>query len=333
MTGRRVVVLDHAFGSVDAERDVALAHGARFEVFQCRSAAETRDAARDADVAFVNFAPVDADVVAALAPGAVVIRYGIGYDNVDLGAVRAAGVRLANVPDYGADTVADHTVALMLAALRRVVEFDAAIRAHGWVGPTVLGAVPGLADTTIGLVGTGRIGLQVAARLAVFGCTVQAYDPFAPDSAFGGELDRVDLADLLATSDVVSLHCPLTADTHHLVDRRTLAAMKPGALLVNTSRGGLVDTDAVLDALDSGRLGGAALDVFEVEPLPADSRLRTHPRTILTPHAAFYSTRSLRALQQLAAGEAGRALRGEPLRCPVLDGSGPGSTGGLPGNR
>lgn len=318
MTGQRVVVLDEAFGNVDAEHTVAAAHGAAFERFQCRTADDARAAAAGADVAFVNFAPVDASVIGVLAPGALVIRYGVGYDNVDLAAAQAAGVRVANVPDYGVDTVADHTVALLLAGLRRVVEYDHTIRRDGWVGPTGLGPVRSLAETTIGLIGTGRIGLQVAARLAPFGCTVQAHDPYAPAAVFGERLTRVELPVLLDTSDAVSLHCPLTADNRHLIDRRTLSTMKRGALLVNTSRGGLVDTDAVVEALDDGRLGGAALDVFEAEPLAADSPLRTHPRTILTPHAAFYSTGSLRALQQLAADEAGRALRGEPLRCPVV---------------
>jgi D-3-phosphoglycerate dehydrogenase len=234
-------------------------------------------------------------------------------------------VRVANVPDYGVDTVADHTVALLLAGLRRVVEYDHAIRTAGWVGPTELGAVHSLSQTTIGLIGTGRIGLQVAARLAPFGCRVVAYDPFAPASVFGERLASVDLFTLLTTSDAVSLHCPLTADTRHLIDRQALSTMKPGAVLVNTSRGGLVDTDAVVAALDDGRLRAAALDVFETEPLAADSPLRTHPRTILTPHAAFYSTGSLQNLQRLAAAEAGRALRGEPLRSPV--GNGPPTTG------
>lgn len=317
MIGRRVVVLDEAFGAVAAEQEVALAHGAAFDRYQCRTAAEAREAARDADVVFVNFVPVDAEVIGVLAPGAVVIRYGVGYDNVDLAAARAAGVLVANVPDYGVDTVADHTVALLLAGLRRVVEYDRAIRTDGWVGPTGLGEVHSMRDSTIGLIGTGKIGLQVAARLAPFGCTVQAYDPFAPDAAFSEKLTRVDLSTLFATSDAISLHCPLTADTRHLIDDRSLATMKRGAFLVNTSRGGLVDTDAVAAALHDGRLRGAALDVFETEPLPADSPLRTHPRTILTPHAAFYSVGSLQNLQRLAADEAGRALRGEPLRCPV----------------
>ncbi len=314
---RRVVVLDEAFGAVADEQAVAAAHGATFARFQCRTADETRDAAAGADVAFVNFAPVDAAVLAVLAPGATVIRYGIGYDNVDVAAATAAGVQVANVPDYGADTVADHTVALLLAGLRRVVEYDRTIRRDGWVGPTGLGPVRGLAETTVGLVGTGRIGRAVAARLLPFGCTVVAADPFAPDDAFGPGLTRVDLPTLLATADAVSLHCPLTDATRHLIDARALDRMRPGALLVNTSRGGLVDTDAVVAALDDGRLGGVALDVFETEPLPADSPLRSHPRAILTPHAAFYSTTSLRALQRLAAEEAGRALRGEPLRSPV----------------
>lgn len=323
MSRKRVVIVDEAFGSVDAERAVAEEHGAEFLRFQCTTVAEARAAVAGADVAFVNLAPIDASVIASLAPGALVIRYGVGYDNVDVEAARAAGVRVANVPDYGMDTVADHTVALLLAGLRRIAGFDRAIRRDGWIGPTGLGEVRSFADTTVGLVGTGRIGLQVAARLAPFGFAVLAHDPYAPDSVFAeAGLRSVGLDELLASSHAVSLHCPLTPESHHLIDAAALARMRPDAILVNTSRGGLVDAAAVAAALASGRLGGAALDVFETEPLAADSPLRDRPEATLTPHVAFYSAGSLRKLQRLAAEEAGRALRGEPLRCAVVDGSG-----------
>jgi D-3-phosphoglycerate dehydrogenase / 2-oxoglutarate reductase len=271
-----------------------------------------------AQVAFVNFAPITEEVLAALAPGAVVVRYGIGYDNVDVDAARRIGVSVANVPDYGTATVADHAVACLLALLRRLPAYDRAIRADGWVTPTGLGSLPGLASTTVGLVGIGSIGLAVESRLRPFGITVLAHDPYADrDEPAARGVRLVDLPELLASSHAVSLHAPLVPATQHLIDAAALGRMRPGAVLVNTSRGGLVDPDALADALASGQVAAAALDVFEPEPLPLDSRLREFPQVLFTPHAAFFSDDSVAALQRLAAEEAARALAGEPLRCRV----------------
>ena len=313
----KVVVVDQAFGGVAHERAMAEEHGAEFAEHDCRTEAETVEAARGADVLFVNFAPVTAAVLDVLAPGAIVVRYGVGYDNVDVPAARERGIAVANVPDYGVETVADHTVTLLLTLLRRIGTYTAGIRSEGWVTPGSVGPIASFADTTVGLVGTGRIGRQVAERLKPFGFRVIAYDPFVTAASLDGHIRMADLDTVLAEADALTLHCPLTPENHHLIGSETLARMKPGAFLVNTSRGGLVDAEAVADALGSGRLRGVAFDVFEPEPLAADSPLRAHPNALFTPHAAFYSTRSLDNLQRLAAEEAGRALRHEALRCPV----------------
>jgi phosphoglycerate dehydrogenase-like enzyme len=315
---RRVVVTDHVFPDVRPEAETARRFDAEFAEYACRTEAETRDAVAGADVVFANLAPITADVLRVLAPGAVVIRYGIGVDNVDLAAARELGVAVANVPDYGSDTVADHAAACLLALLRKLPRYDHAIRTDGWCSPTGLAPLPGFPSTTIGLIGTGRIGLALHARLRPFGFTVVAYDPYA-DPAVLADLDLPLLAlnDLLAAAHAVSLHAPLTEETHHLIDAAALRRMRVGAVLVNTSRGGLVDTEALVEALESGHLAGAALDVFEPEPLPAGSRLRALPGVILTPHAAFYSDDSVADLQRLAAEEAARALAGEDLRSRV----------------
>ncbi|GAA1198022.1 C-terminal binding protein [Prauserella alba] len=315
---RRVVVTDHAFGDVTGEAAVADRHGAEFAVHQCRTEEETVEAVRGADVAFVNFAPTTRAVLSAMADGAAVIRYGIGYDNVDVAAAADLGVTVANVPDYGVDTVADHTVACLLTLLRRLTRFDRAVHRDGWCAPRDLGSVPGFAGTTIGLVGLGQIGLAVAKRLAPFGFTVLAHDPYADAHAAAAHGVRLsELDELLGAADAVSLHAPLTAETSKLLDASAFALMRRGAFLVNTSRGGLVDQDALADAVESGQVAGAALDVFDPEPLAADSRLRELREVLLTPHAAFFSDSSLAALQRLAAEEADRALSGKPLRCPV----------------
>jgi D-3-phosphoglycerate dehydrogenase len=269
-------------------------------------------------VVLVNFAPITEAVLSAMATGGTVIRYGIGYDNVDTAAAGRLGISVANVPDYGSDTVADHTVASLLSLLRKLPAYDRGIREQGWCLPGSLGSLPGFASTTIGLIGTGRIGLAVAARLRPFGFRVLASDPYADaDAVTAVGIELVDLPELLADSHAVSLHAPLTPATERLLDAGAFARMRPGAVVVNTSRGGLVDTEALADALESGQLGAAALDVFDPEPLDAGSRLRALPQVLLTPHAAFFSDDSVAALQQLACEEAARALAGEPLRCRV----------------
>lgn len=313
-----VVVADQAFGGVERERAVADRHGLTFSAHQATTEDETVQAARGARVLFVNFAPVTPAVLESLAPQAVVIRYGIGYDNVDLAAARRLGITVCNVPDYGADTVADHTVALLLACLRQLTVYTSAIRRDGWAAPAAAGAIRGFSSTTVGLIGTGRIGRAVAARLSPFGFRILAHDPYVDHHSIRSTgIKPVTLDELLSSSDAISLHAPLTPENHHLIGRSQLAAMRRGVVLVNTSRGPLLDTEALIDALRDGKVGSAGLDVFETEPLARDSALRTLPNVILTPHAAFYSTESLANLQRLAAEEADRALSGAALRCPV----------------
>ncbi|MFW6693263.1 C-terminal binding protein [Streptomyces sp. MAR4 CNX-425] len=313
-----LVVTDMTFPDDAAERRAAAAADADYARYDCTGEAETARAVRGADVALVNFAPVTDAVLAALAPGATVVRYGIGVDNVDLGAAAARGVRLANVTDYGSDTVADHAAAVLLALLRKLPAYHRTIAGGGWGAPSDQAPLRALHATTVGLIGTGRIGRALAARLAPFGMTVLGHDPYADPAALArAGIAPVGLDELLSRAHAVSLHAPATAETHHLIDAETLARLPRGAVLVNTARGSLVDTGAVVAALRSGRLGGAGLDVVEDEPLPAASELRSLPNVVLTPHAAFYSEQSVERLQQLAADEARRALLGEPLRSPV----------------
>ncbi|SDU93808.1 D-3-phosphoglycerate dehydrogenase [Microlunatus sagamiharensis] len=319
-TGRttRFVVTDHAFVETAHEAAAAQGVGAAFAVHQCAEAAETTEVVRDADVVFVNFAPIGAEQLAAMAPGATVIRYGVGYDNVDVEAAHRLGVQVANVPDYGVDTVADHAAALLLSLLRRIPLYDRGIRGSTWVAPGDAGPVPSFATTTVGLLGAGRIACSLADRLRPFGFRLLAHDPYADaDVVATHGLTLVDRDTLLAESHAISLHLPVTPETRHLVDADLLARVRRGCVVVNTARGALVDEAALAEALVDGRVGGAGLDVFDPEPLAADSPLRSAPNALFTPHAAFYSETSLDNLQRLAAEEAVRAARGEPLRCPV----------------
>lgn len=246
-----------------------------------------------------------------------VVRAGVGYNNVDRAAAARRGIVVCNVPDYGTEEVADHAMALMLALVRRIVPSHQAIRVGQWDYKTALGA-PRLRGKTFGVVGCGRIGTAAALRAKAFGMDVVFYDPLKPDGtdkALG--IRRVyALDELLAQSDVVSLHCYLDETTHHLIDAPALAKMRPGAMLINTARGPVVEERALVDALESGHLGSAGLDVVEVEPLDND-RLRNHPRVLLTPHSAFYSVEGYVELRSKTALEVRRILLGEKPRNPV----------------
>ncbi|GAA1495373.1 C-terminal binding protein [Paeniglutamicibacter kerguelensis] len=315
---QRVVVTDHAFRDVEFEKAIAVKHGAEFECFSCVETEETIKSIRNADVAFVNFAPMSREVLSRFKPGATVIRYGIGYDNVDIDAAKEFGVAVANVPDYGVETVADHAASSLLAVLRRLPVYDSLIKTNGWAKPAEVGPLRGFRSTTIGLVGLGRIAQAVHRRLEPFGFSFVAFDPFCSPEIFEQlNVKSVSLEELSEQAHAVSLHAPSTPENHHLIGREFLGRMQPGSVIVNTARGPLVDLDALAEAVQDGRLAGVALDVTDPEPLPADSPLRNFPQVILTPHAAFYDDDSLANLQRLASEEAGRALSGEQLRCRI----------------
>lgn len=317
--GRRVVVTDHAFGHVRREENVARAHAASFDCYGCTDESGTAEALDGADVALVNFAPVSRGVLERMAPGGTVIRYGIGYDNVDVDAARDLGISVANVPDYGTETVADHAAASLLAVMRRIPEYDRRVRAEGWLKPTEVGVVRGFRSTVVGLVGLGRTARATHARLLPFGFSFVGADPHCPHDIFDElGVERVDVADLAERAHAVSLHAPHTRETHRMIDADFLGRMQPGSVLVNTARGSLIDETALTDAIESGQVAAAALDVTDPEPIPTDSPLRQLGNVVLTPHAAFYDEDSLAKLQELASDEAGRALRDEPLRCRIV---------------
>ena len=313
-----VVVTDHIFAGLDREEAFAERIGAEFRAAQCITESEVIDVVRGANIAFVNFAPITSAVLEALAPGAVIIRYGVGWDNIDVLAADARGISVCNVPDYGTTTVADHAVTLVLTLLRRVHQFNEIISAGDWVKPSSQAPILEFSRASIGLYGTGKIGLTVAERLRTFGFTLLAYDPYANREQLeelGISLVSVD--ELWRRSNLVTLHAPATPATIGAVNAETIATMPRGSYIVNTARGALVDLVAVVDALGSGQLAGVGLDVFEPEPLPADHPIRAITSAILTPHAAFYSESSMQNLQRLAVEEAQRAVEGVPLRCRV----------------
>jgi D-3-phosphoglycerate dehydrogenase / 2-oxoglutarate reductase len=263
-----------------------------------------------ADALIVQWAPITGAVLDAAPRCRFISRLGIGYDMVDVEAATRRGVAVANTPDYCVDEVAAHTLAMVMWLVRGLGRFDAAVRAGQWAAAAAYPAAGRPADTVIGVVGLGRIGSQVAAQAKALGFQVIGHDPHASP---GGGIPLTSFEDLLRSSHLVTLHASLTAETRHLIRADTIELMRPAALLVNTCRGGLIDEDAVAVALGAGRLGGAALDVFQTEPLPTASPLRSLPNVLLSPHAAWYSQASLAALPVRAAQQVVDFLAGLPV--------------------
>ena len=259
--------------------------------------------------------PVDAELMDLAGSSLkVVANFGVGYDNIDVEAARARGVRATNTPGVLTNATAELAVALMLAAGRRIAEADAMIRDNRWAGSEedILGRE--LAGATVGLVGFGRIAQRVAELLRAFGVRL-LYSSRSSVSARPGA-ERLELHDLLAESDFVSLHVPLSSDTRHLIDANAFAAMKRGAILVNTSRGAVVDTQALIDALRSGRLAAAGLDVYEDEPnVPPE--LRALPNTVLLPHVGSATGATRDAMARLCAENVIAVIEGREPPAPV----------------
>ncbi|HTX00025.1 MAG TPA: C-terminal binding protein [Acidimicrobiales bacterium] len=302
----------------DYEEQTLAGAGVTLRVGRCASTAELVEAAAGARVIWIEWGPdLTAEALAELPELELVVRWGVGYDQIDTAAATRLGIAVANAPSYCTHSVAEHALALALALTRRIVASDREIHRGGFGGAGW--DVPTIGGSTFGVVGCGRIGSRVARLASAFGCEVLANDIRTPGQLPEG-ITMVGLRQLLERSDLVTLHVPLTAETRHLIDAERLGWMKPGALLVNTSRGRVVDEAALVEALRSGRLAGAGLDVYETEPLPLDSPLRSLDNAVLTPHEAASSPASivnLRAeicrvtLQWLAAGWADSVVNPE----------------------
>ncbi len=305
-----VVITDHSFKTVSVERELVEAAGGQLIVAQCKTEDEVIAACCDADALLVQWAPITERVLSGLTRCRVVIRYGIGVDNIDVVAAHRAGVAVVNVPDYCIDEVADHTVALAIGLGRQVLgTFDRLKAGHWKITPP--GPMPAFRDMTFAVAGLGRIGRAVLGRARAFGFKLAAYDPVAPEEVFReAGARRLSLESAFAETDILSIHVPLIPATRHLVSMERLKTMKRTAILINTSRGALVDTRSLAAALTEGLIAGAGLDVFEEEPLPPNHPLRHCPNVIMTSHIAWFSDASVSRLQRLAGEEAVRAVKG-----------------------
>jgi D-3-phosphoglycerate dehydrogenase len=311
-----VAVTDSIFPDLDPARAVLSEIGAELRLAEKPTSVDILQIARDADALLVTYAKISADMIRQLARCRIIARFGIGVDNVDIAAASDAGIVVTRVPDYCIDEVSDHTLALLLALVRKIPFANSSVHAGRWeMSATV--PIHRLRGRVLGLVGFGRIPQLVAPKAKAFGLRVVTYDPFVPqDITTTAHVENVDFAELVRVSDYVSIHTPLMPETEGLFNANVFRQMKPTAYLINTARGPIVDEEALAHALDAGQLAGAALDVLSQEP-PSASPLLGRNNVILTPHMSFYSVESLVELQTKAAEEVVRVLTGQTPRSPV----------------
>ena len=312
----RVFVTDWDYPTLDIEREVMERAGLELVPVQCRTEDDVVRLCADADGLLNQYAPLTRGVLSTLSRCRVVARYGVGVDNVDVEAATECRIAVCNVPDYAVEEVSDHAIGLLMGLARKTHLLDRAVHAGRW-DFSLARPVQRMRGRVVGIVGLGRIGRATARKAEGLGLRVIAHDAQAGEPGFNsGGTEIVPLETLLRESDYVSLHVPFTPETRHLVNEESLRLMKPEAILVNTGRGGVVDTDALVRALREGRIAGAGLDVLEQEPISAGHPLLGLDNCVLTPHAAWYSEDAFVELKTKAAEEAAAVLTGrEPRYC------------------
>ncbi len=306
----KVVLTDYVWEALDVEHEI-LDDLADIVPIQVTDPEQFFPEAADCDALLNTYAgPITAEIMARMPNCRVIARYGIGVDTIDLDAATKAGIIVTNNPTYCIEEVAEHTIAMLLTAARKVAFYDRLVRQGRWEVP------PGkplfrLAGSTVGLVGYGNIARRVATAAAGLQMRVLFFDPFVDSGQFDTPGDKVDLPELLQESDFVCVHAPLLPQTRHMISADAFAQMKKTAVLVNCSRGPIVDTDALVKALDEKSIAGCALDTTDPEPLTADHPLRERDNVIINPHVAWYSEQAMAGLQAGAPGEVRLVLQGE----------------------
>jgi D-3-phosphoglycerate dehydrogenase len=312
-----IAVTDSPFPSLDPAKAALARVDPELRMAKSPSAEDILAVARDADAVLVTYAKLPGDLLRQLTRCKAIGRFGLGVDNIDISAAATLGITVTYVPDYCMQEVSDHAMALLLALVRKVPLSNKLVQSGRWEVPPIV-PIHRLNGRVLGLVGFGNIPRALAPKAKAFGLRVVTYDPYAPaDVLAEAGVEGVGIDQLLGMSDFVSIHAPLLPATRGLFNADVFGRMKAGAFLVNTARGPLVDEDALIAALDSGKLGGAALDVVTTEPLAKDSKLLGRDNVILTPHTAFYSVEALEELQTKCATDVARVLSGEKPVYPV----------------
>ena len=312
----KLCITDHVFRDLDITHQVLDDLGVEIVDLHCSHAAQLTELAQDTDALMTCYLPgINAEVMAHMPKLKGIVRTGIGVDTIDLDAAKRRGIQVANVPDYCLDEVSDHAVALILTLNRKIALSSGRIK-RGDYGLGYVRPIKALRNNTVAVLGYGRIGKRIAAKLSAFGCHLLFYDPFVEAD---NRAQKVDLDTALEESDIIVLQMPSTSQTRHMLDRTAFAKMKKTPIIVNAARGDLIDTKALEDALETGIVSGAGLDVIEdIEELKADSFLCKCENVILTPHSAWVSDDAMAELQRLSAMEIRKILKGEPVRNSVI---------------
>ena len=310
----KAVITDYTFPDLSIETQILEAAGLEVVSGQCKTPQDLISLTASADYVITQFAPIDADVIKSMSNCKVIVRYGIGYDNVDCETAKKKGIPVCNIPTYCIDEVADHTLSFILSMTRQLLANAKYVQNGKWGLGTDLSKMRGLYDSTVGIIGLGRIGQAVAKRLQGFGCRLVAYDPVVDSTqAASISCQLVDLDYLLSNSDIITLHCPSLPTTKNIINHSTLLKMKKGSLLINAGRGDLICADALTEALITGHLAGAAIDVFSTEPVPNDSPLLDMDNVLITSHIASASPQSAKTLRETAAQIVVISSKGESL--------------------
>jgi len=310
-----VLITDYTFPDISVESILLQPAGLKVIGRQCKTPEQCQEATAEADYIITQFAPINASVIERMNRAKIIVRYGIGVDNVDLDAAKLKNIPVCNVPDYCIDEVADHTLAFILAATRQIFAHANSIRSNAWKLATPVSGFRAMKEQTVGVVGFGRIGREVVQRLLAFKARVIVFDPVVAKSEIesAGATPMSTFDELLGEADVITLHCPSNAKTRKMINAQSIAKARQGFILVNVARGDLVDTDAMVEAINSGQMGMAMLDVSDPEPPPLDHPLRTLPNVVMAPHVASVSPNAVRRLRESVARHVLRAHRGEAL--------------------
>lgn len=307
----KVVVTDYEYQSLHWEEKEVASVGGILVPCQLKTEEELIQECKDADALLVQYAKITRRVIENLEKCKIIVRYGVGVDSLDIEAATEHGIYIANVPDYGLEDVADHAMALLLAAVRKVLYLHNKVVNDQW-DYKLAKPLYRLRGKTLGLMAFGNIARMVANKAKAFGINVQVYDPYLSEK-IANEYDVriVDFDTLIKTSDFISIHAPVTPETYHVFNKNVFKQMKPNCIIVNTARGALINENDLVEALEKGYIAGAALDVTDPEPISKDSKLKSMENVIITPHAAWYTEEAQDSLQRQAAQEVARVLSGE----------------------
>ncbi|WP_286137203.1 C-terminal binding protein [Bacillus sp. 7894-2] len=309
----KVLLTDYEFENLKYEEDVFKDSGLDIEFVkaQCKTEDEVAEQAKHADAILNQYAPISRRVIESLENTKVISRYGVGVNTIDLDAANEKGITVANVPDYGMEEVSNHALALLLSWARKVTLLNNEVKRGNWDFKACV-PIHRFTNQTVGVLGFGRIPRRFIEKVKPLGFKLAAYDPFvsAEDMASAG-VQKMELHEIISEADYLSVHVPLIKDTFHLLNADRFSQMKKNAVIINTARGPIIDEKALIEALENGKIAGAALDVAEEEPISIDSPLLHMDNVIITPHSAWYSEEAMVELRQKAAKNIVQVLKGE----------------------